>query len=661
MPNGHAQLGHGFHRSREDKIRDKADTDGPILDLSNAYLGDDGCADIVRILRQYPRKTVLDLRGNRIQADGACILAAMLKTNVTLVHVNLEWNCIGVLDHGMEALASALALNTALTCLDLRNNSIGPDGAILLAQTLRRNRTLEELDLRWNDIGSSGGSALLDMLEDNSTLRRLHLLGNNVSIAITDAIYTAIKRNEQSKHHHAGKEYENNDEDISSLAPVVEQDDSPHILLEYMADKERLAAEITALKKQMELMESQVESRDSSISQLERELQLACDERDRWQQRDAQGRQQIVDTTARLEQCEAKRKQDLDEQDKHNKAMNETLLQLKQDKFELERTLARVQDDLEQAQKQSAQEIRLLEVESVKMRAQWQTSQDEVARLREQVADERKEANRRETHWQSEIEAVKQATARRAEMAIELLEQQLRHATSQVQDLQTELQAQRERAESLQSQLLELKVAHEAQLGDVTAKMEKECQERMERTVASVEAQLEAMRRQRVQLENDLDKHRLQLDQMRDDKARRTKLHEEEMEQRTATIQQLKAELAAAEEKLANVEMELVRQTRKTENVADRVNELENELDSATSMHEQRVAELEEAIGREKKAQEESAAAAREKQRRLNERIASLEATREAAKSEHDLELQAFATSVHEHVQTWMSQRPSKH
>lgn len=53
---------------------------------------------------------------------------------------------------GAAALASALAANTALTTLNLRNNQIGVEGAGALAASLCHNRTIIVLSLSNNSI-----------------------------------------------------------------------------------------------------------------------------------------------------------------------------------------------------------------------------------------------------------------------------------------------------------------------------------------------------------------------------------------------------------------------------------------------------------------------------------------------------------------------------
>ena len=74
----------------------------------------------------------------------------------------------------------ALARNSSLTELDLRNNGISSTGAGALGEMLAKNTSLKRIDLRWNNLGASGGRALLDglhtrLLDTRKTLPGLRI------------------------------------------------------------------------------------------------------------------------------------------------------------------------------------------------------------------------------------------------------------------------------------------------------------------------------------------------------------------------------------------------------------------------------------------------------------------------------------------------------
>ncbi|KAI9149835.1 Leucine-rich repeat-containing protein 45 [Blastocladiella emersonii ATCC 22665] len=163
--------------------------------LADAFLGDDGTIAVTKALRENPYVARLDLRGNSIQLEGGLAVAAFLKATRSLEELVLEWNALGLWDEVMGALGDALAINTSLRTLDLRNNKIGPAGTELLAQGLRTNRTLLTLDMRWNNSGWLGGTALATLFQFNSTLTALDAVGNDIPDPTLRTIHVALDRN----------------------------------------------------------------------------------------------------------------------------------------------------------------------------------------------------------------------------------------------------------------------------------------------------------------------------------------------------------------------------------------------------------------------------------------------------------------------------------
>ncbi|KAG0283777.1 hypothetical protein BGZ97_008416, partial [Linnemannia gamsii] len=102
--------------------------------------------------------TTLNLRNNSIGDNGAEALSETLKTNSTLTTLDLARNSIR--NNGAVALSEALKSNSTLTTLDLSSNSIGENGAVALSEALKTNSTLTTLNLQFNSIGDNGAVAL---------------------------------------------------------------------------------------------------------------------------------------------------------------------------------------------------------------------------------------------------------------------------------------------------------------------------------------------------------------------------------------------------------------------------------------------------------------------------------------------------------------------
>ena len=107
----------------------------------------------------------------------------------------MEWNCVGIWESGIRALADALSMNQTLQGLDLRNNKISPQGAQALAISLKHNTSLTKLDLRWNNAGLIGGRAFVDLLQFNLVLKDLELTGNELPEDIAIALTSGLERN----------------------------------------------------------------------------------------------------------------------------------------------------------------------------------------------------------------------------------------------------------------------------------------------------------------------------------------------------------------------------------------------------------------------------------------------------------------------------------
>ncbi|GBG24618.1 Leucine-rich repeat serine/threonine-protein kinase 2 [Hondaea fermentalgiana] len=84
-------------------------------------------------------------------------------------------------DDGAKALADALAKNSSLQTLWLKDNEIGDDGAKALGDALPKNSSLQTLCLFKNNIGDAGAEALATALESNEILQGLGLSWRRIS------------------------------------------------------------------------------------------------------------------------------------------------------------------------------------------------------------------------------------------------------------------------------------------------------------------------------------------------------------------------------------------------------------------------------------------------------------------------------------------------
>jgi Ran GTPase-activating protein (RanGAP) involved in mRNA processing and transport len=136
----------------------------------------------------------LDLSGNTLHSDGLLFLAGSLMSNTQLTSLSLSGCRMtqneeeeGILD-GVEVLAQMLGMNTTLTHINLRKNSLGgyydldgqmaanSKGCIALASALRGNRSsLTSIDLQSNNLNENQMASLCEALKSNQCLTDLSL------------------------------------------------------------------------------------------------------------------------------------------------------------------------------------------------------------------------------------------------------------------------------------------------------------------------------------------------------------------------------------------------------------------------------------------------------------------------------------------------------
>eukprot|EP00041_Stephanoeca_diplocostata_P019701 m.428346 g.428346 ORF g.428346 m.428346 type:complete len:692 (-) comp21377_c1_seq9:468-2543(-) len=158
------------------------------VDMEDVQLEDDTMVALAGALQRNATIRRLNLSSNNLRDSGCLALGELLKCNTPLQELSLSWNTLGVLDNGVQYIASALVANDHLETLVLANCQIGHVSGQALASALMANAGLRVLDVRWNNLGSVGGKALLRALEYNTTLQHLKLDGNHIPCTILDAV-----------------------------------------------------------------------------------------------------------------------------------------------------------------------------------------------------------------------------------------------------------------------------------------------------------------------------------------------------------------------------------------------------------------------------------------------------------------------------------------
>ena len=156
-------------------------------------IGDSAAASLSNAIKVNTVLTNLVLRGNSIGASCAASLSDAIKVNTALTNLDLSYNDIGV--SGAASLSDAIKVNTVLTTLVLRGNSIGASCAASLSDAIKVNTALTNLDLSYNEIGASGAASLSDAIKVNTVLTNLFLRDNSIGASCAASLSDAIKVN----------------------------------------------------------------------------------------------------------------------------------------------------------------------------------------------------------------------------------------------------------------------------------------------------------------------------------------------------------------------------------------------------------------------------------------------------------------------------------
>ncbi|KAE9317738.1 hypothetical protein PF001_g6711 [Phytophthora fragariae] len=537
-----------------------------VLDYSNSYLGDDKFAEIVEKARLASVPTRLDLRGNCFEAGAARALAALLRSSHNVVAISLEWNNVGLLDQGVEALAGALEVDKRLLTLDLRNNNIGPEGAKALAKALRINRTLRQLDLRWNEIGNPGVLAFREALQSNHSLVTLELMGNNSSLKHVDEIEP--------------------DEDIPSNNEIPEDAPNDQLLLQVLAEKEELETEVNLAKRERQKMVEKTEELEMQLQQIRKDVDMTKEDRDRYQQREIDAKRNVHELRMQLDELENRRKLEFEEYRSARTALEREngVIREKMGHVETLHSKEAEQKDKQISQLEEAKYA--LDNETHRASLTIRTQQEEVGKLQKQLQDAQQEYARKEAKLASEHEGSLSAAQRQHEMIVGSLQTQLSYNSTQLETSERNVRELKEKCEALQAKLLQSQIDHEKSIGDMKQLWEAEVQERIQRSVGSVEAQVVEVKKARQHLEREVEKHLESIIQLRQEKvslqqAKDEALREIEgaMELQSKALQEKQTQLAAAMSERARCEEKLQLQLRKMEEQDARLVQMQTTFD----------------------------------------------------------------------------------
>lgn len=169
-----------------------------ILNLRDFIIGEEGCKLLADFLRENCNFSTIDITGNNISPLGFSRICESLKNNIKVKTIMAEWNNIGFRPEGLQSLKNLVEENPNITVIDLKNNNIKADGALIISQVLQLETNLVSLDLKCNEICAKGAQYILDALENNYSLKFLDINCNKIPEDMIQAANKLILRNKNT-------------------------------------------------------------------------------------------------------------------------------------------------------------------------------------------------------------------------------------------------------------------------------------------------------------------------------------------------------------------------------------------------------------------------------------------------------------------------------
>ncbi|XWS31582.1 hypothetical protein CRYUN_Cryun23aG0088700 [Craigia yunnanensis] len=150
-----------------------------VLQFHNNMTGDEGAIAISEIVKRSHALEDFRCSSTRVGTDGGVALAEALKTCTHLKKLDLRDNMFGV-EAGV-ALSKALSLFADLTEIYLSYLNLEDEGAEALANVLKESApSLEVLEMAGNDITAKGAASLVSCIASKQFLTKLNLSENEL-------------------------------------------------------------------------------------------------------------------------------------------------------------------------------------------------------------------------------------------------------------------------------------------------------------------------------------------------------------------------------------------------------------------------------------------------------------------------------------------------
>ena len=165
------------------------------LSLDINKFGEDGAKHLAEGIQMNHALTTLNISNCYIGPDGAHAIAQAISINPRMINLNLECNKI-VRSPLSKPLVCSLFECESLKVLNIRCNSLGPEGTLAIGEGLRHNETLQELNISGTNCIGNSAFQIVDSLQANKSLQVLNISDNKIgtesSVELASSLYQNV-------------------------------------------------------------------------------------------------------------------------------------------------------------------------------------------------------------------------------------------------------------------------------------------------------------------------------------------------------------------------------------------------------------------------------------------------------------------------------------
>jgi len=165
-----------------------------LLSLESNKLGEDGAQHLAESIQINQTLKVLDISNCNIGPAGAYAISQAMNINPIMTNLNLECNKI-VRSPLSKPIICSIFECESLKVLNIRCNSLGPEGTLAIGEGLQRNETLQELDISRTDCIGNSAIQIACSLQANKSLQVLNICDNKIGTAGSEELASSLIQN----------------------------------------------------------------------------------------------------------------------------------------------------------------------------------------------------------------------------------------------------------------------------------------------------------------------------------------------------------------------------------------------------------------------------------------------------------------------------------